>query len=61
MAFVFLVAIACRWFGWVEVDLDVKVELKILDIMHWYIGIYAGVRSAEKVATVVKSYLEKTT
>lgn len=59
MAFIFLIAITVRYFGWITLSIPTEVELRMLDIMQGYIWIYAGGRSGEKIAKAVIPLLNK--
>lgn len=52
-ASVSLLLIFARYIGIIDPDLDKEIELAILEIMKWLIGLYAVSRGGEKVADII--------
>lgn len=52
-ACLFVGAIFLRYIGRIDSGLTEPVELELLAIMKWFIGLYVSGRTAEKVATVI--------
>jgi hypothetical protein len=50
----FIIGIFFRYMGVLDHNLPEAVELKILEIMKWFIGLYAAGRSGEKIAALLK-------
>lgn len=49
-----LLLIFARYAGLIDPGLEKEVELAILEIMKWLIGLYAVSRGGEKIAAIVK-------
>ncbi len=51
---IFILSISLRYLGIIEPQFSEAVELRILEIMKWFIGLYTAGRSFEKISTHLK-------
>jgi len=58
---IFILSIFSRYIGYTDSHLPEAVEITILEIMKWFIGLYVGGRSAEKVTKELGKFLAKQT